>query len=365
MLRNIERMNSRLLSQGVQLRPHVKTAKSIPIIERMLAGLPATRVTVSTIAEAQCCVAAGIDDVLYAVGMVPGKLAAVRAVNQAGSKCALLLDSVAMAQQLSVACSIYADAPPLPVYIELDVDSHRAGVEPRGSELLEIAQILQASSSLQFAGVMTHAGASYECRGAAELTAMAERERAGAVLARDRLVAARIACPTVSVGSTPTAVFARSLRGVTEVRVGVYVFQDLTMVGLGVCDYADIALSVMTTVIGHQAKRNCLVIDAGWMALSSDRSTSSQGLDQGYGLIVGERGDEIENAALLVSSVNQEHGLVTRRDGVRFDLTQYPIGSGLRVLPSHACATAAGFAHYDVACADGGSARWPRFGGWA
>ena len=374
MSRNIARMNRRLLSQGVSMRPHVKTAKSLPIIDRMLAEQPNTKVTVSTLAEASHCVDAGIKDILYAVGIVPNKMAAVQALNRRGGQCAVLLDSVVMARALAAACSANATAPSgdgsvgqasLRVYIELDVDQHRAGVVPAGAELIEIAHRLRGAPHLQFAGVMTHAGASYECRSTDELVAMAERERAGAVLARDRLVEQNIACPEVSVGSTPTAVYARSLAGVTEVRVGVYVFQDLTMMGLGVCDRDELALSVMTTVIGHQSKRNCLLVDAGWMALSSDRSTAKQARDMGYGLVTDDLGGRIQADQLIVSGVNQEHGLVTRRDGAAFDLSEFPIGTNLRVFPNHACATAAAFPDYDVECADGGSARWARFGGWA
>ena len=362
MLRNIEVMNERLLGHGVAMRPHVKTAKSVPVIERMLAQQPDTRVTVSTLAEADACVSAGMADFLYAVGMVPGKLAAIQSLNRRGGQGAVLIDSIEMAAALSTqlaATRASADDASLRVFVELDVDGHRAGVHPNGPELIQIASALVGSPSLELTGVMTHAGGSYHCRSGAELTAMAERERAGAVLAQERMMQAGLPCPVVSVGSTPTAMFARSFAGVTEVRVGVYVFQDLTMLGLGVCRMDDLALSVLTTVIGHQPKRHCLLVDAGWMALSSDRSTSHQGLDQGFGLVVGG-----ETAGLIVSGANQEHGLISRRDGGPLDVSQYPIGSQLRVLPNHACATAAAHPHYDVQCVDGSTARWPRFGGW-
>src|SRR3546814_10433162 len=63
---------------------------------------------------------------------------------------------------------------------------------------------------------------------------------------------AGLPCPVVSVGSSPTAHFARNLDGVTEVREGVFVFFALVMSGIGFCTLDDIALSVLTTVIGHQ-----------------------------------------------------------------------------------------------------------------
>src|SRR5215831_7006207 len=76
----------------------------------------------------------------------------------------------------------------------------------------------------------------------------------------------RAACASVSVGSTPTALSARHLEGVTEVRAGVYVFFDLVMHNVGVCSLDDIALSVVTTVIGHQPEKGWVIVDAGWMA---------------------------------------------------------------------------------------------------
>src|SRR5690606_760356 len=113
---------------------------------------------------------------------------------------------------------------------------HRSGVVPDASLLLDIAAHLSPSAeagSAWLAGVMTHAGASYDCASIAEIEAMAEQERAGAVRAAQRLRDAGFSSPTVSVGSTPTAHFARSFDGVTEVRAGVYVFFDLVMHGLG------------------------------------------------------------------------------------------------------------------------------------
>src|SRR3546814_5893100 len=103
---------------------------------------------------------------------------------------------------------------------------------------------------------------------------MAEQERAGAVHAAQRLRSAGFAAPLVSVGSTPTAHFARTLEGVTEVRAGVYVFFDLVMSGLGVCAESDIALSVLCSVIGHQKEKGWIITDAGWMAMRSEKHTS-------------------------------------------------------------------------------------------
>jgi threo-3-hydroxy-D-aspartate ammonia-lyase len=117
--------------------------------------------------------------------------------------------------------------------------------------------------------------ASYDCRTPTELQAMAEQERAGCVRAAQRLRDAGLPCPVVSVGSTPTALSATDLAGVTEVRAGVYAFMDLVMANVGVCTPQDVALSVLATVIGHQADKGWALVDAGWMAMSRDRGTQA------------------------------------------------------------------------------------------
>src|SRR3546814_2856691 len=121
---------------------------------------------------------------------------------------------------------------------------------------------------------MTPAGESYGAVGEQARPAFAEPERAAVVAAAAPLREAGLPCPVVSVGSSPTAHFARNLDGVTEVRAGVYVFFDLVMAGIGVCTLDDIALSVLTTVIGHQHDKDWIIVDAGWMALRSEEHTS-------------------------------------------------------------------------------------------
>ena len=42
-----------------------------------------------------------------------------------------------------------------------------------------------------------------------------------------------------------------------------------------------IALTVLTSVIGHQREKGWTLVDAGWMAMSRDRGTAEQPVDQG------------------------------------------------------------------------------------
>jgi D-serine deaminase-like pyridoxal phosphate-dependent protein len=268
-----------------------------------------------------------------------------------------VVDSVEAAQALAA-----SEGPPVPALIEIDTDGHRAGVALHEQErLIAIGRALTGGAAL--AGVMTHAGGSYGAAGAAVQAEAAERERAGAVAAAETLRASGLLCPIVSVGSTPTAHAAENLGGVTEVRAGVYMFGDLVQAGLGVIGIEDIALGVLASVIGHRRDKGWLIIDAGWMALSRDRGTAGQAVDQGYGLVCDGQGRPFGD--LIVIDANQEHGIVAVRPGASGSLPDLPIGAPVRILPNHACATAAQHDAYQVIGPSGEvEAIWPRFNGW-
>ncbi|HXI86980.1 MAG TPA: alanine racemase [Parvularculaceae bacterium] len=353
--RNLARMKARLDRFGVPLRPHIKTAKSIDVYGPALDG--AVGVTVSTLAEAEYAFDNDARNILYAVAISPNKLERAGALKARGADLTVTIDS------LDAAKAVAAFDGGLPAVIEIDSDDHRAGVQPKSEEALAIARLLHGAKGGLYRGLMTHAGGSYDCRSADAIRTMAERERRAVVDTATMLNEAVIPSEIVSIGSTPTATFGENFDGVTEVRAGVYMFQDLVMAGLGCCAIDDIAISVLASVIGHQRERNWLITDAGWMALSRDRGTAEQALDQGYGLVCDIDGRPDKD--LIVVSSNQEHGVVARRDGGAIDFDRYPIGAMLRILPNHACATAAQFGSYLVLDEDGRVAgEWRRLNGW-
>lgn len=356
---NIARMQQRMDALGVKFRPHVKTSKSLPVVQAQRdAG--AQGITVSTLKEAEQFFAAGIADILYAVCIVPSKLPQVLALRRRGCALKIITDSVAGAQAIAGFGAQHGEV--FEVWIEVDVDGHRSGVGPDSDLLIAVGDALHAGGQ-RLGGVMAHAGASYECDTPQALRAMAEQERSGTVRAAQRLREAGLPCAVVSVGSTPTALSAQALDGVTEVRAGVYVFFDLVMHNVGVCAMADIALSVLTTVIGHQENKGWAIIDAGWMALSRDRGTQRQRRDFGYGQVCTEAGEPLDD--YVVAGANQEHGILALREGVDTQIAQrLPVGTRLRILPNHACATAAQFPAYQALLADGSVQEYPRFHGW-
>lgn len=361
MMRNVTRLKHGLETFGVPLRPHLKTSKSVDVAKRMID--PLTRAaTVSTLREAEEFGSAGFSDLLYAVGITPNKLDRVAAIRAKGIDLSVVVDSLEAAE--AVAAQARATRDRIPTLIEVDSDGHRAGIPAdEVHRLVEVGRALHHGGA-ELRGVMTHAGRSYESRTGAEIEAFAEKERVAAVCSASALRHAGLPAPVVSIGSTPTALFARDLNGVTEVRAGTFAFFDLFMTGLGVCSLDEIALSVLTTVVSHQRDKGWILVDAGWMALSRDRGTAKQSADQGYGLACDVRGVPYKD--LLMIEANQEQGILAIRSGSTATLPDLQVGSLVRILPNHACATSAQHRQYNVI--EGGSdlviAEWPIFRGW-
>ncbi|MGD0104411.1 MAG: alanine racemase [Rhodopila sp.] len=346
--RNIRGMASAVSRLGVPLRPHMKTAKSIEVARLATQGQPGG-ITVSTLAEAEYFLGHGITDILYAVGITPQKLNQVCELNAGGGQIIVITDDA------DVADAIAAHSTPPRTLIEIDSGEERGGVHPDGDLLLEIAARLGGCLT----GVMTHAGHSYAGRGVGEIARIAEAERRAVTRAAARLREAGHAIGIVSAGSSPTARHAENLAGVTEIRAGVYMFGDLFQSEIETHGADAMAVTVLTSVIGRRPGR--ILIDAGGLALSKDRSTEATPHDYGYGLALDIDGAQ-RFARAVVRKVYQEHGVIELDPAHPVAL---PIGGKLRIAPNHVCMTAAAHDRYFVV--DGEQdviAIWHRVNGW-
>lgn len=357
--RNVSRMRDKADNTGVQLRPHAKTAKSAEIMALFNDGETTSGLTVSTLKEAEYFAENGFIDLLYAVCITPDKFPRVESLLKEGIRLTVIVDSIAVTKALAA----YAEAGDVyfSVGIEIDCDGHRAGLKPEDATIVEIAQLLSDSKNVDFWGVMTHGGGSYSCSSQEELQAHAEQERRAIVQAAAVIQEHSIECDNISLGSTPTVTVAEHFDGVTEIRPGVFVFFDLFQTQQGVCNFDDIALSVLATVTSHKPESNRLFIDAGGLALSKDRSTQHQETDLGYGMVIRENGNPLEQT-IIVTGVNQEHGVIDLPEEV--PLSNFPIGSRVRVLTNHSCMTAAAYPGYNL-IESSGNIRWVgRCNGW-
>jgi D-serine deaminase-like pyridoxal phosphate-dependent protein len=358
---NCERMITRARSMGVRLRPHMKTLKSAEAA-KLAVDPQHGGVAASTLNEAEYWARHGYSDIQYAVCASPDKFPRIAEIMRTAPKTSFFVDGL----EAAVAAVGFAreHGVPLRVWIEVDCGGRRTGVMAGDSRgLIEIARLL-ADPAVVFEGVATHAGQSYADHPVSAIAAVAETERAVVTGAANVLREVGIEVRGVSAGSTPTASHAASAEGLTEWRAGVYMAGDLYQAGVGSQGLDDVALSVLATVIAHDRARNQIVVDAGGLALSKDRSTSSLAeRDYGYGLVCDLEGRPAFGRLCIVET-HQEHGIMRSDAPVPFEAL--PLGARVRILPNHACMTAAAYGEYLVT--DGGSEvvdRWDRTNGWS
>lgn len=355
---NIERLYKHVENLGSYVRPHLKTLRS-PEAARCLLKHSHSPATVSTLAEAEHFANIGYTDILYAVGISPHKLDRVANLIRQGITMHILLDTAEQAKAVREYAINHNVT--FSIFIEVDCDGHRGGIPPESEELVDIAIMLQGKGT-RLTGLLAHAGESYYCHHIDELRQAAKTECDTIRMASKRIHDHGISCPILSVGATPTALYSQELENIKEVRAGVFSTFDLVMKNVGVCSLDDIAISVVTSVIGYNRKKNCIFIDAGWMALSRDRGTASQQEDFGYGLVCNMDNQPLHQ--IYISHANQEHGIITLPLNSDFALDDFPIGTRLRILPNHACATAAMHKNYQVLLEDGQQQIWSRITGW-
>ena len=354
--RNTQRMGARMTKHGVALRPHVKTAKSVPVAKLATAGHSGA-ITVSTMSEAAYFLSHGFTDMTYAVCLAPNKVAAAAALIAQGADLKVIIDSIDAAQAIVG----HAGQEHFKVLVEIDCGDARTGLLPDALDLLDIAQIIDGSPQAEFLGVLTHGGHSYGERDIAGIQRIAREEREAVIHAAQRLRGSGLPCLVVSAGSTPTAMHGESYAGITEMRPGVYVFFDLDQLSRQTCGPNDLALSVLGTVISHNRHVGQIVTDTGALAMSKDISATTRWPDAGYGSVCNSRTlAPIEG--LHVAKVSQEHGIVPVSDPAQYDLL--PIGTKIRVLPNHACITASAYTHYEVVDGNEVVDRWERINGW-
>lgn len=354
---NAERMSDIACRSNVHLRPHVKTHKCVEVARIQTTGHDGA-ITVSTLAEAKAFAKHGFDDITYAVPIEPGKFAEAVEILNSGVKLNLLTDGADIASQLDDAAG--KAGVKFDVFVKIDCGTHRVGVEPHTAEAVEIPRTISDAKNLNFAGILTHAGHSYDVKTKEEILEVARHERDVMVELAGRLRGMSIEVPTVSIGSTPTMSVIDHLDGIDEIRPGNYIFFDAFQATLGSCGFEDTALTVLTAVIHKDRTRRRLVVDAGAIALSKDRGPVGVDPACGYGHVLDIEGNE---TGMRVTGLSQEHGEVAAVGDIDA-FERIKVGDRLRILANHSCLTTAQHSHYNIIEDGKFIDRWERFGGW-
>ena len=317
MERNLRRVAGYAGEHGLRLRPHTKTHKSVRLAKRQLA-LGAAGLTVAKVSEAEVMLGAEPADLLVAFPVVGrGKLARLMEVARR-TRVTVALDSMFAARQLSDMAR--EQQTEVGVLAEFDAGLGRVGVTP-GEPLLQLAQSIRKLPHLTFQGLTFYPGhiKDLDEPGLRALGQLSELLRS--ILADFRH--AGIEVPIVSGGSTPTLFHSHEIAGLTEIRPGTYLFNDLNTLNSGGCALEDCAATILATVVSVARPGN-MIIDGGSKTFSSDRPVNSPELT--FGRVM-------EAPGARFHKMNEEHGFI--------DLARAPeefgVGDRVRVIPNHIC----------------------------
>jgi D-serine deaminase-like pyridoxal phosphate-dependent protein len=337
---NAQRISQLAKTNNARLRPHIKTHKCIEIAQIQTAGHDGA-ITASTLAEVRAFSKHGFNDITYAVPIEPGKFDEAIEIAGSGVKLNLITDSVEIPPLLDN--RLQETGVKMSVFLKVDCGYHRCGVEPDSDEAFEIPRLIADASNLNFAGILTHAGHSYNARSKDEIAAIARHERDSMAQLAARLRSDGIEVPIISIGSTPTITRIDHLKGIDEIRPGNYIFFDAAQAAFGSCNFEDCALTVLAAVIHIDRRRKKVILDAGAIALSKDRGAVELDSTCGYGRVLDLEGKE---TGLRLESLSQEHGAFHVKDDAILESLR--VGTRLRVLANHSCLTAAQHPYYNV-----------------
>jgi D-serine deaminase-like pyridoxal phosphate-dependent protein len=302
---------------GVAHRPHAKTHKTREVGERQLAH-GAIGLTVAKIGEAEAMVDAGFTDLFIAYPLVgEAKLARLVALLDK-ARLRFEVDTFEGAEAASVYLARRGQR--VNVVVSVDGGAGRSGAATP-EDAIRLAERVAAMPGLELVGVMNY-GNAYGTSDPDEQAAIGRREGEVAVRIATAIRRLGLRADVVTVGSTPTARHAVQVKGVTELRSGVYAFQDLKQVSLGPATLADCALTVMATVVSH-ARPDRYVLDAGIKALAGE--------DYGWGTW----GRPLDRPDLAITRATEEHGVIELPDGAADP--GWRIGERVRIIPNHAC----------------------------
>ncbi|XP_077160555.1 D-serine dehydratase-like isoform X2 [Paroedura picta] len=348
--KNAQEMVQRFRALGVNMRPHMKTHKTLEGGDLMTGG-SRRRIVVSTLAEARFFADGGFDDILYAYPLPFDKVGECAALAERLESFHVLVDSHEALTLLK--------RRPLPggkrwkVWLKIDCENGRAGLRHTDPAALKLARAI-AEEPTELAGVYAHCGNSYHCQGVPEIQSVARATTERVLEFMQKLQEEGVPCPVASIGSTPSCSHpVPEMAALHEVHPGNYIFYDVQQMGIGSCQLKDVAVRVLTRVIGHYPHRNQLLVDCGWTGLSLH---SLGQLPTGFALVEG-------HPNLKLVGMTQEHGRIELVTG-ELDWAQFPLGSLLALIPYHACATAAMHPAYYVHVKGQVVATWKPVRGW-
>jgi len=298
----------------VKLRPHAKTHKS-PDLAKLQLQYGAQGITTAKLGEAEVMVEHGIRDILIAYPIVGRRKLERFHVLLKQAELTVGLDDIAVAKGISDVGSALKRK--IPVYVDIDTGLHRMGRGP-----LESVSYIEEMSKLPFIevrGLMSHAGLAYMKATEEERRQVAVTDAELMYETKINLAKRGIEVPEISVGATATARFITETPYVTEMRPGMYIFNDRNVMAAGGATEGDCAATVVATIVARP-DNNRFIMDAGSKTLSQDLCRLG-----GHGHIKGY-------PQVTVKALSEEHGILEANAE-----TDLQVGSVIELIPNHIC----------------------------
>lgn len=311
---NLQRMQSNCDDVGIELRPHIKTHKLVPVARRQI-ELGAKGLTCAKLGEAEAMLPSGVRQIFLAHSLVDHRQAPrIDALAEQLDELRLAVTSEAHLEALI--SLIHKVGRKLPVMLAVDTGLNREGVRALESAQ-RMASKIDAEPLLELAGFYTHEGQFYG-KDHANRTSDVETLLTHICGVRDTIDPALPVWPGCSVSAT--AITQQANGRVQAVRPGAYVFGDLSLTqNADVMPWDDVALQVLATVVDKPTS-DLALIDAGSKTFSSDRTR------EGISALAADGRD------IAVVAVNEEHGYVRGKD-----VTQLEVGERIAFVPAHVC----------------------------
>ncbi|XP_052090980.1 D-threo-3-hydroxyaspartate dehydratase-like [Mytilus californianus] len=326
--KNAQKMTDTCERLGVQLRPHMKTHKTVELGTLMTNGTNRT-IEVSTLDEAEFYAKNGFDDILYAHPLIAAR-------TERCKNLAYKLESFHVMIENSHGLDVLLKSPltdgkKWSVFLEVDDGSGRTGVPWDSDDVISLATMASQTPYIDFKGLYLYNGNTYKANCKEEIE---DANKKGTDLLKNlykRLTDNKIECRTLAIGNTPSCSRPHeSMNVLTEFHPGNYIFYDVQQSTIGSCSRDEIACRLTTRVIGHKPSHNIFLIDCGFLALSYDGMADNPDDFSSFQ----------DNPDLKIIGFSQEIGKVTTKSGEKLNYDRYPIGSQLFISPWHSCATA-------------------------
>lgn len=347
--RNLDEMAAIARAAGVELYPHAKTHRMAEAGLRQIAR-GANGLCVAKLGEAEAFADAGVAS-LFVANPIYGADKAKRALDLS-RRADLLLATDSPEAAASIGAVFAAAGSRARMLLAIDSGLGREGVSPARAP--EVARAIAAVPGVELVGIYTHEGTTYGAVDRADLEVRSVAAGRAMVAVAEAIRAEGIALPIVSMGASASARAVAQVPGVTQIRPGIYAFNDVGQIALGNASLDTAALRVVATVVSHpDPDRAC--IDAGSKSMSSDLVPASAHREEfpGHGLIVNAPG-------WIVERMSEEHGwLRWRGEGVP---TPLPVGSRLEIVPNHVCMACAGLRRATIVQDGMVQGHWDGFG---